>query len=237
MKHPEKVVRLFNKTDDEVLQQSEVFLVSFRANKEHFINRFPQLGDPFEAIWAQNTAIARTLPPDYDAVAEQAMQTAALENLMEQGRTLFQTIMLYTQLAFPGDAAILHLFGQPQYNSARNKQLKLPTLLRTLRSQITKQEYQSALMEKGLKPEEIDALETTAQYIVAQNIAQKKAINDRSMAASQRITILNTVWEQMSAVCQCAKLVFQNDAAKYNLFLLSGSEPPEKEDNPAPDVT
>lgn len=237
MKRPEKVVRLFNKTDDEVLQQSYVLLDSFRTNKEPFVNRFPQLADPFESVWAESTANARALPPDYDAVAEQAMQTSALENLMEQGRTLFQTIMIYTQLAFPGDSAILRLFGQPQYDSARNKQLKLPTLLRTLRTQILKPEYQNALMAKGLKPEEIDALETMAQNIVAQDIAQQKAINDRSMAASQRIITMNTVWEQMSVVCQCAKLVFQNDAAKYNLFLLTGSETPAKEGTPAPAVT
>ena len=208
MKRPEKVVRLFNKTDDEVLQQSEVLIDSFRANKESFVNRFPQLADPFEATWAESTVLARALPPDYDAVAEQAMQTATLENLMEQGRTLFQTIMLYTQMAFPGDQAILRLFGKPQYDSARNKQLKLPTLLRTLHTQVTKPEYQSALMAKGLKPEEIDALETIAQNIVTQDIAQQKAINDRSMAASQRITTMNAVWEKMSMVCQCAKLVF-----------------------------
>lgn len=236
MKRPEKNVRLFNKTDDEVLQQSDVLLDSFRTNKEPFVNRFPQLADPFEATWAESTALARALPPDYDALGEQAMQTAALENLMEQGRTLFQTIMIYARLAYPGDLAILRLFGQPQYDSARNKQLKLPTLLRTLRTQITKPEYQGALMEKGLKPEEINALETVAQNIVSQDIAQQKAINDRSMAASQRITTMNAVWEKMSVVCQCAKLVFQNDAAKYNLFLLTASETPAKEGTPAPAV-
>jgi hypothetical protein len=45
---------------------------------------------------------------------------------------------------------------------------------------------------------------------------------------------MNAVWEKMALVCQCAKLVFQNDAAKYNLFLLTESETPKPEDAPAP---
>lgn len=233
MKHPEEVVCLFNKTDEEVLQQSDLQLTSFQENKAAFVARFPQLADPFDYDWAECTATARALPPDYVAVAEQAAQTTALENRMEQGRTLFQTIMLYTQLAFPDNPAILRLFGQPQYDSARNKQLKLPILLRTLHAQVLKPEYQGALIAKGLKSEDIDLLETLAADIVSQDVAQQKAKKDRSLSASQRINAMNAVWGKMTLVCQCAKLVFQNDAAKYNLFLLTDAEVP-KENAPAP---
>lgn len=234
MKHPKEAVRLFNKIDEEVMQQSDVLLNSFQENKGAFTARFPHLADPFVDEWGECIATARALPPDYVAVSEQAAETSALENLMEQGRTHFQTIMLYTQLAFPNDAAILRLFGQPQYNSARNKQLKLPILLRMLRSQVSKPEYKEALIAKGLKPEDIDQLETLAQSIVFQNVAQQQAKEDRSLQASKRIIAMNAVWEKMALVCQCAKLVFLNDAARYNLFLLTDAEVPKKEDVAAP---
>lgn len=234
MKHPEEVVRLFKKTDEEVLQQSDVQLISFQENKEQFVARFPQLADPFDSDWAECIANARALPPDYVAVAEQAAQTSALENLMEQGRTLFQTVILYAQIAFPNDAAVLRLFGQPQYESARTSQLKLPILLRNTYAQVSKGEYQQALLAKGLKEEEIGMLNGLAEDIVAQDVAQQKAKKDRTLAASQRIAAMNAVWEKMALVCQCAKLVFQNDAAKYNLFLLTDSETPKQDDNTPP---
>jgi hypothetical protein len=234
MKHPEDVKRLFTKPDGEVLQQSEVQLTSFRENKEAFVARFPQLADPFEDDWAECIASARELPPDYVAIAEQAAQTSALETLMEQGRTLFQTVILYAQIAFPGEAAILRLFGQPQYDAARDSQLKLPVLLRTLYTQVSKPEYQPALLLKGLTVAEINSLNSLANDIIAQDIAQQKAKKDRSLIASIRIETMNAVWEKMALVCQCAKLVFQNDAAKYNLFLLTESETPKPEDAPAP---
>lgn len=46
---------------------------------------------------------------------------------------------------------------------------------------------------------------------------------------------MNAVWEKMALVCQCAKLVFQNDAAMYNLFLLTDGETPKPNDNATPD--
>jgi hypothetical protein len=54
------------------------------------------------------------------------------------------------------------------------------------------------------------------------------------LAANIRIKTMNAVWEKMALVCQCAKLVFQDDAAKYNLFLLTDSEAPKDENPPAP---
>jgi len=234
MKHPEELVRLFNKPDEEVLQQSDVLLDSFQENKEPFLVRFPQLADPFAKEWAAATRVARRLIPDYAAVNEQANETQILETLMKQGQNIFQTVMLYTQLAFPGDTAVLRLFGQSQYEKARNNQLKLSILLRTAYAQVSKEEYKPALLAKGLKEEEIAMLDSLAAAITEQDITQQKAKKSRSLAASKRIESMNAVWEKMATVCQCAKLVFQNDAARYNLFLLTDSETPKNDDDPAP---
>lgn len=235
MKHPIEVKRLFTKTDEEVLQQSDVLFDSFQANKRLFIDRFPDLNDPFADNWYAATAAARALPPDYAAIAGQASETTVLENLMEQGRSLFQTVMLYTQLAFPNDTAILRLFGQQQYDSARTSQLKLPVLLRSTYAQVSKPEYKAALMAKGLKETEIAQLELLAQSIVNQDVVQQNAKKARSLAASRRVEAMNAVWEKMALVCQCAKLIFQNDAARYNLFLLTEQETPAKVNEPTPE--
>lgn len=73
-----------------------------------------------------------------------------------------------------------------------------------------------------------------AESIVNQGKVQEKAIKDRTLDKNERITALNLVWTKMALVCQCAKLVFQNDATRYNLFLLSdGNNSSEKQDGPA----
>lgn len=207
----------------------------FLFNVTISIGLFPQFADPFASEWAATTATARLSLPDYVSVTDQTSETDALEALMDEGRSLFQTVILYGQLAFPNDPGKLKLFGQSQYNSARASHLKLPVLLRTMFAQVSKPEYKKALMDKGLTESQINNLETLAASIVIQDVAQEKAKNERSLSASDRIAAMNAVWEKMSLVCMCAKMVFQNDAARYNLFLLTDGEVPKSNDAPQPD--
>jgi len=215
------------------LLQSAVQIDSFQENKEAFVARFPQLADPFAEEWAATTSTARGFIPDFEAVNEQANETQILEMLMGQGQNHFQTVMLYAQIAFPDNPAVMHLFGRSQYDSVRDSHVLLPNLLRSTYNQVSKEEYRPALLAKGLKEEEIEMLNGLATDIVEQDIVQQKAKKTRTMAANKRIEAMNAVWEKMAMVCQCAKLVFQNDAAKYNLFLLTDAETPAKETAPA----
>jgi len=234
MKRPEEVNRNFTKSDDEVLQQSDVKLGSFEVNKGKFIERFPQLADPFAEEWCDAISNARRILPDYASVANQSKETDALNTLIEKGANLYQTLLLYVRLAFPNDAMVLRIFGQHQYDAARKSQLKLPILLTTGYTQASKPEYISALMGKGMKRLEIDALKIMAESIINQGKMQEKAIKDRTLDKNERVTALNLVWAKMALVCQCAKLVFQNDSTRYNQFLLSNeANPSEKPDETA----
>ena len=231
MKRPEEVNRIFTKSDDEVLKQSDVKLGSFEENRDKFVERFPQLADPYAEEWGEAISKARSILPDYASVANQSKETDALNTLIEKGANLYQTMLLYVRLAFPNDAMVLRIFGQHQYDAARKSQLKLPILLMTGYTEALNPDYKAALMGKGMKEAEIVALKTLAESIVNQGKAQKKAIKNRTIDKNERITALNLVWAKMALVCQCAKLVFQNDATRYNLFLLSdGNNSPEKPD-------
>ena len=233
MRHPEEVLRIFHRTDEEVLQQSDLKLASFLENKILFIERFPQFVDPFAGDWATATAIARSIPPDYVSVSNQSGETEALMKLMENGRNLYQTLILYTQLAFPGNAAMLRIMGHAEYDSARTNQLKLPILLKTAYSQASLPDNKQALLMQGMKESEIESLLSLTESIINQEIVQQKAKKERTLDANKRITALNLVWSKMSLVCQCAKLLFQNDALQYNLFLLNDGVKPTPIPEPA----
>ena len=221
MKHPVEVKRLFTKTDEEMLQQADVQLALFTENKHKFVERFTPLADPFATEWGNAITTAREILPDFVSVAGQSSATDALESFMDQGRNSFQTLVLYTQLAYPGNATVMRLMGQPQYEAARKNQLKLPVLLQSTYSQASKPEYKTALIAKGIKEAEIDALRTIAESIMAQNATQEKSKKDRSLGSTDRILAMNAVWERMALVSQCAKLVFQDNATLYAMFLLN----------------
>ncbi len=234
MKHPLTVMRVFSKTDEEVLQQSDLKLASFQDNKNLFVDRFPQMADPFSPEWANAITTARTILPDYVSVSNQSAETDVLQTLMEKGRNIFQTLILYTQLAFPGDSNILKSMGQPRYRSAQRSQLKLPVLLKTAYAYASKPLIRQSLLEKGMKVQEIEMISITADDILNQEIIQQRAMTRRSSDATLRIEALNLVWFKMSLVCQCAKLLFQSDATRYNLFLLNDGVTPFVKPEPAP---
>jgi len=234
MKHPDEVLRLFNKSDDEMLQQADVKLASFIKNQPAFVARFPQLAEPFSAEWAADIKAARNILPDYASVAEQTNESDKLEVLMNEGRNLFQMLMLYAQLAFPNHVIALRSMGQSQYESSSRNHLKFPVLLRKAYTEASKAEYKAALIDKGMTELEIDTLNTLADKIVKQDLAVQNAKKDRSLDANERIITLNMVWEKMGLVCQCAKLVFQKDATRYALFLLSDNENKKPGENPPP---
>ena len=221
MNRPEEIHRIFHKSDDEVMQQSDLKLASFKQYKGRFVERFPQMEDPYAEEWGAATKVARNIVPDYASVATQSSETDALNAMVIKGANLYQSLLLYVRLAFPDDAALLKIFGQPKYEAARNSHVKLPGLLLSAYNQATKPEYKAALIAKGLKETDIEMIKTMADDIVSQDEAQEKAMNDRTIDANNRITALNTVWEKMALVCQGAKLVFQDDATRYNMFLLS----------------
>jgi len=234
MNHPEEVVRLFNKSDEEMLLQSELKLASFIKNKRPFVARFPQLADPYAMDWANLIKTAREILPDYASVTNQTSQSDALEIMMNEGRNLFQMLMLYTELAFPNHAITLRLMGQEQYETASRNHLLLPLLLRKAYKEASKPEYKAALMDKGMTEVEIDSLKTLADKIADQTIAFQSSRDDRSLDANERIIAMNNVWEKMALVCQCAKLVFQKDAARFALFLLTEGENKKPGDTPDP---
>ena len=232
MKHPEKVLRDYKKSDDEMLQQSDSKLASFIKNKSLFVKRFPQLADPYANNWADAISTARNIDPDYASVANQTTESDELEKLMDDGRNLFQMLMLYAQLAFPGHVLALRAMGQSQYESASRNPLKLAKLLRTAGKEASKDKYKPALLNKGMTEEEISSLETMADKIIDQSSAVDNAKKDRSFDADERITMLNAVWEKTTLVCNCAKLLFQKDAARYALFLLTdGDTSPQQNDD------
>ncbi len=228
MKKPEEVIRNFKKSDEALLQQSGVKLASFIKNKSRFVKRFPQLADPFAAEWEAATNSAREILPDYASVLNQVNSTEALNALIAQGANLYQSLLLYVRLAFSDDATAMSLFGQPQYAAASRSAIKLPMLLRTAFIQASKPEIKAALTGKGMKLSEIDLLLSMADNIVDLDVAQENAKKQRKLDAINRITALNTVWEKITLVCFCAKLVFQKDAARYNLFLLNDGNNPGK---------
>ena len=230
MKRAKVVKRNFNMSDGVMLQLSKLRLALFIEYKSLFIERFPLFVDPFAANWEAAIEYAYDMPTDFSVTAIQKGESRTLNGLMSRGRNLYQTLIVYTQLAFPDDAMMLKLMGQPQYEKARKSNVKLPLLLSSAFAQASKPEIKVALMTKGMKEAEISELETHPELIVKQHGVFKKAKKERSKQAKLRIVAMNAVWASTTLVCQCANLVFVDDATRYKMFVIYKEKKKKKEE-------
>ena len=76
------------------------------------------------------------------------------------------------------------------------------------------------LMAKGATAAQIYKLKTDAYAIIKAVKAQSKAKNVRSTSAQNRIINLNKVWARMVMLSGCAKEIYKDNHAMWNLFLL-----------------
>ena len=234
MQHPKKVQRLYKVSDGVMLQHADLKLTLFNERKDKFIQRSSDLAEPFATEWAKDIEGARAFPPDDESLAETGLKTVDVKAEMKKGCDAFQTLVFFIKMVYPNDKAMLALIGQPRYKKARNVQTELPLLLNQAYLAASKPDRKEKLLAKGMTEAEIESLNDLAISIPKIDEGQEESKKDRGGDSQTRIIALNQVWIKMVKVCECAKLIYKDDAASYAMFLLP--EPPHHTpDEPAPD--
>ncbi len=229
MEKPIEVVRDYTKPDDEMLEQSQGMHDAFAERKTVFVAKFPSLDDPFATDWQDEIDVCHSFSSDAANRSALVMQTQKLDDEMKAGRDVYQTLLLYVKLAWPGDAAMLNVFGQNLYKEVNRSQTRFPDLLGVAYAQATQAGYKSLLTVKGLTETSIERLKTIKETIESDNRQQQNLKSSRGLSTQERIKRLNKVWSRMTMVSECAKEAFKDDYAQYRLFLLypeGGPTPP-----------
>ena len=220
METPKEIEREYRKADDTMLEQSQTMHNNFVNDKATFVIRVPDLDDPFAPNWQLAINDADALPQDDVVVDEQKLKTQNVDQLMENGRDQYGNLVFYVKRAYPDNTGVLGVFGQGQYDKARNNQLKLINLLERAYAKANSADYKPALLAKGYTQDEIDALNTTRNALHSANIQQENAKSGRGVTTQERIEAYNKVWGNMKSVSDAADLVFAANYAKWKQYLL-----------------
>ena len=229
MERPEKVERKFHKPDTEMLEQAEVMQENYVADQADFTGQFPDMAPPFDADFATAIATADALPDDESVVDEQQLETQDVETLMETSRTLVQILFLIVSRAYPGNAAVLELFGKKRYEKARKSQLKMIELLEVAYTAASNVTYNAAIVAKGFSPAQITQLNTLQGQLQTENKTQEVAKSGRPVKTQTRVETLNVVWDFMVLISDASKVVYKDNYAKRKQYLLY---PAQGSDNP-----
>lgn len=220
MEKPEKVDLDFHKPILNMMEDSQTMHDDFVDDEPDFIVKFPDLAPPFAANWQTAIDIADALPSNEQVKAQIGQLSQELEVQMVLARNQYQTLVIYVKLAYPEDEAILKVFGQNLYESARRNPLEMIELLELSFGVANVNPYKPALMAKGITAADIALLKTIELALRGKNKALEAAKSKRPFATQTLHKALNAVWAMNVKVNTAAQLVYKDDYAKQQQYLL-----------------
>ncbi len=231
MKKPEEPTLDYSMDSQEMLQDSQTKHDIFVEKESDFIGIAPYLAPPFATLWQSHITDANNVKTDEDFLADQEIMTQDLNKLVADGCDTIQTVYFYVEHTFNGDKAILHKFGRHLYDESRKSPLSVRDLLRKVATVASDGQFKPQLMTKGLTQAVIDKLEPQASAIETKFNERDKYMSSRLELTQKRVLSYNQVWADMVSVCDAAKLVYKNNYAMAQQFLLYDGRtqsPPEK---------
>ena len=120
--------------------------------------------------------------------------------------------------AFKDNTSILNEFGYNDYQGARSSQKEMQRYMSVLITASAK--YSAELIAAGYDQHAIDEIQTTFDKLLTANNAQEYYKGERQAITQQRIEKMNTAWEIVLNVCKAGKIIYANNPAKYNQYVL-----------------
>lgn len=194
----------------------------FTEDKAAFIEFSDKYADPYGTALLAKINASKDATPDALEIDVIAELTATLESKMDRARIELQKLFNFVVDVFPHNKAKLNQAGKNDYESARKVPEKMMTLLDM--AKIFADANAVALTAKGYSEEMASALSGLKDEIQtalkAQNIKQK----DRPVKTQDRRKIANEAYIAVRDLCEDAKILYVNDNAKYNRYLLPGED-------------
>ncbi len=214
------MTKKFNKTYDEVLTQAFLFKSEFELDQSIFEDFSSRFAEPFAENFSELIEIADDIPTSDDDLNTQTELSHQLELKMEECRAHYQKLLLHIDFAWPNDDSKPKIFGSNLYPEARRVPAKFVDLLQEAYRDTNSDEYKSTLINAGFTESNIERIDELANELQGKLNAQHAFIKRTASRTNERTTAFNNVWEVMTQISNAAKLIFKDNPAKYEFYLL-----------------
>lgn len=217
----ETLKRKYNVSDLNMLEKNKTMRQHFIDEQAEFSGFDIDFATPFETGWQSAIDAAEAILPD-EVIQDQLQQlTADVDATMEAARQKFQSSKYFIEKAFPNRTGVRNEFGYDNYDGIRKSQTGMFQFMQTFFKTATK--YATELAAEGYDAAAVTEIETLGNALNDANIAQEKFKGTRVSTTEERIIAHNAAWDIMVQVSKAGKIIFMNNPAKYQLFLLPAS--------------
>lgn len=223
MSKPKEVARNFHGEDSAMIGLANVIRTFFLEDIAFFVAFNAVFIAPYADNWLAAITAAESFIRDSAVIDQQVQLTNAVKLAMKNCRSGYQQAKFSIEKAFPDNLAVWNEFGFNDYEKVKNRQHRLEEFMQQLYS--TANKYKVKLIAVGYTQAMITGLNTLRVDLRTANTAQENFIRNRSVLTRDRIILLNTVYDTMEDVCRVGKLIFANDYAKYQRYVLPHHAP------------
>lgn len=214
------VIRLYRMEDELMQTRATTMHGNLTDDLAAFQALFPWIDAAFLASFLADINTAKNFPLDGASTGSIKVLTEDLDTSVAEGMKELDRLDVYARLAYPDSPAKQRIFGQDKWEKARNDQQKMCKALKLAHSFANQVPYKTALLAEGMTQANIDNLLTIADNIDLKDTLQEKAISGRPVTTEERIQVNNIVWKRQQQISVCSELVWREDAAKRDQYLL-----------------
>jgi len=218
----ELLKRIFNITDNYMLQYAKALRLIFLDDQAAFALRDLDFANPFETAWDGLITTAESHPTDEQVDDLMTQKTADVEEQMRLCRNKWMDTKPFVKKAFPNKPTIWNEFGFNDYQNVDHNQAGLIKFLRL--AHLTAVKYSVQLIAVNYTQLLIDELETLRAALSLANDLQEKFKKDIPVLTQQRVDKHNDVYAVCQRVCETGKLIFRDDYANFQKYLLPASD-------------
>lgn len=222
----ETITRIYKTSDPFMQEFTKTMREHFVEDQAAFATFDPDFANPYEEVWLTAINTSGAQPTDEIVIDQLTQLTADVEAAMTNARNKFQDSKYFIEKAFPNNVPVWNEFGYDNYNGIRLDQRGMIEFMKLLHTTATK--YAAELTTAGYNAAAIAEIETLMVALDTANTTQEKFKGDRGVITQTRISAHNALWDITTRTSKAGKVVFRNDAARYNLCLL-----PASDENPA----
>jgi hypothetical protein len=220
----QEIKRLYSMADSTMLEKASVMHSAFESSLVDFTAYTTIFDQIFADDWMAEIMLALQTPTAEQVDDMGSTLTQAVLEKMADCRKAYRGISFFVREAFENQLGIQNEFGFDDYKDARNKQVTMIYFMQRLHK--TAEKYETQLLAAGCPQSRIDELQTLADELFAANVEQEAFLDSRLDATAARITILNSVWKQMTRVSEAGKVIYSDNYAEYQKYVIYGSSSP-----------
>lgn len=170
-------------------------------------------------VSAFQTKIENALHFSSDGVItdQQAQKTVNVLNLMKAAKEKYQDVKYFAGKAFPDNEEVRNELGFNDIGKAKTKQTEMIVFLDELFAACTK--YETELVNAGMPTSIIPSIDNLRVSLMNANTNQESFIKSRPVLTSQRIDLLNSVYQTLMQINEAAQIVFRGNEAKQKMFI------------------